>query len=123
MTGKSSSHARVNATRQVGADRNIRPQSLLHRLQHYLLEAIHQSARVASWVLVAPIRKIHLPIRVFANGGCGAAIGVTWNYPQVMRRRQKLYAFETGGRSRQGSKCKNMVDTAQVGSRRHQSRS
>src|ERR1700730_150197 len=120
MTGKSGSHARVDATRQIGTYRHVRPQPLLHRLQHYLLEAIHQSAWVSSRVLVAPIGKIHLPIRMFADGGGSAAI-VTWNYPQVMPRRQKLHAFETGGRSRQGGECKNMIDTAEVGSRRHQS--
>src|ERR1700747_3720394 len=120
MTGECGGHAGIDATRQIGTNRYIRPQSLLYRLQHYLLEAIHQSARILSRVLVAPIREIHLPIRMLANGGRGAAI-VAWNYPQVMPRRQKLHAFETGCWPRQGGECKNMVDTAQVGSRRHQS--
>ena len=112
--------AGVNATRQIGAHRHVRPQSLFNGLQHDLLKVIHQTARVPSRILFAAVRKIHLPVGVlFDNGRCPSA---SRDDLQVTGGRQEVDPFEARHRRRQGGESEDAIDPAQVGPGGHHSR-
>src|SRR5262249_49987248 len=118
MASKGRDHTRVNTARQISADRHIRPQSLLDRIQHYLFEAIHQRAGVSTADLVRTDQEVQLPVGPFTYGEY-AVVTLPLEQLQIMAGRQELHTLKTGYRPRHGRKRKNMVNTAQVRFRGH----